>query len=89
MNDWFLMEKYETKICETKFFFLRDLIMRKKSTFILNFLSRIDLKSLYVKFYIKCLIKFLVLDMKKIEIYLFIFFFFRCIKNLSEKIIIV
>lgn len=63
--------------------------MRKKSTFILNFLSRIDLKSLYVKFYIKCLIKFLVLDMKKIEIYLFIFFFFRCIKNLSEKIIIV
>lgn len=50
MNDWFLMEKYETKICETKFFFLRDLIMRKKSTFILNFLSRIDLKVYMLNF---------------------------------------
>lgn len=85
MNDWFLMEKYETKICETKFFFLRDLIMRKKSTFILNFLSRIDLKSLYVKFYIKCLIKFLLLDMKKLRfIYLF-FSFFDVSKILVKK----
>lgn len=36
MNDWFLMEKYEKKY-ETKFFFVRDLIMRKKSNFILNY----------------------------------------------------
>lgn len=73
------------KKCETKFFFLRDLIMRKKSTFILNFLSRIDLKSLYVKFYIKCLIKFLLLDMKKLRfIYLF-FSFFDVSKILVKK----
>lgn len=72
------------KKCETKFFFLRDL-MRKKSTFILNFLSRIDLKSLYVKFYIKCLIKFLLLDMKKLRfIYLF-FSFFDVSKILVKK----
>lgn len=73
------------KKCETKFFFLRDLIMRKKSTFILNFLSRIDLKSLYVKFYIKCSIKFLLLDMKKLRfIYLF-FSFFDVSKILVKK----
>lgn len=59
--------------------------MRKKSTFILNFLSRIDLKSLYVKFYIKCLIKFLLLDMKKLRfIYLF-FSFFDVSKILVKK----
>lgn len=33
--------------------------------------------------------KIFVIGYEKIEIYLFIFFFFRCIKNLSEKIIIV
>lgn len=59
--------------------------MRKKSAFTLNFLSRIDLKSLYVKFYIKCLIKFLLLDMKKLRfIYLF-FSFFDVSKILVKK----